>query len=458
MERYQEVIERAKKAHMKGDLETALNLYDKCLVFHQGDPFLLFCIGTALSQMGQFGMAIDHLTRVVEKRPDLPDGWHNLAICHRTMGQIERAVECYQKELALPNLSQFQVATIYSNWCGCYINEGNPHKVIELADQGLRYNADLPELRNHKALALLELGKYQEGFELYEARYNLPEFHKREFGKAPRWRGESVGKLAVHGEQGIGDEILFLTQIRKVLTRAEQVAVECTPRLLGLLRHSFRKEPRVAFYPDHETLSKNFTADAWCALGSLALHVWPPERHVYLESSRKYFRGERLRVGLSWRGGTLRTHEYHRNAPVEFWVPLIDRLKSLGVDVISLQYGEVRETAERFGIPHDAENIADLDTLAAMIASCDLVFSVCNTTIHMAGALGTPCIVMVPEKPAWRYGLTGEKSDWYDSVSYVRQGKGEGWQEAMARATAHLETWVKNAHQRAIPGTERAKA
>lgn len=457
MERYKEVVDRARQLHTTGELGPALELYDKCLVFQPDDPFLMFCMGTCFSQAGQFGLSIDFLKRVTVAKPDLADAWHNLGISYRTMGLIDKAVACYQKELSC-GLSGKDTSTVYANWSGCYVNEGNPERVIELADIGLRFDENCAQIQNHKALALLELGRYNEGFKLYEHRYRLPDFHVRDFKSAPKWDGKKVGKLAVHGEQGIGDELLFLTFIAQVLPLVDELALECTPRLLGLLRHSYRNEPKIKIFPNHELLSDAFVADAWCAMGSLPNYVWPCVHNVYVEPSRAYFRTERPRLGISWRGGTLRTHEYHRNAPIEFWEPLVARIKGLGIDVISLQYGPAEDMAKRLDVPHDEENIKDLDMLASMIKSCDMVLSVCNSTIHMAGAMGVPCTVLVPNKPAWRYALTGDKSDWYESVNYIRQAKEEGWDSVLARATKHTEDWAKNVNHRGIPAPKRAKA
>jgi hypothetical protein len=457
MERYKEIVDRARMLHSKGEIGEALALYDKCLVYEPDDYFLMFCIGTALSQAGQYGLSIHYLKIVAAAKPAMADAWHNLGISYRTMGMIDKAEECYKNELKC-GLSGKDTGIVYANWSGCYVNEGNPERVIELADIGLRYDENSAQIKNHKSLALLELGRYEEGFKLYEQRYRLPEFHNRDFKSAPKWDGKKVGKLAIHGEQGIGDEILFLTQVHKVLPLVDELAIECTPRLLGLLKYSFRNEPKIKLFPDHDLLSSAFAADAWCAMGSLPLLVWPCVHNVFLEPSRAYFRTERPRLGISWRGGTLRTHEYHRNAPFELWKPLVDRIKGLGIDVISLQYGEVMDMAKKLDIPHDAENIRDLDMLASMIKSCDMVLSVCNSTIHMAGGLGVPCTVLVPNKPAWRYALTGEKSDWYESVNYIRQAKDEGWDSVLARATKHTEDWARHANNRGIQKTQRATA
>jgi tetratricopeptide (TPR) repeat protein len=457
MEKFQEIFDQARALHLKGKLNEALELYDRCVVYQPESAAVLACMGTAFSQAQAYGMSIMCLKKSLAIDPTITDAWHNLGIYYRTMGLIDEAMACYAQELNNPKMSQKDMATVYANMSGCYINEGNPSKSLELAETGLRYSPNMPQIRNHKALALLELGRYEEGFREYEARSELPEFTTRDYGKAPRWDGKPVGKLAVHGEQGIGDEILFLTQVQRVLPLVEELAIECTPRLLGLLRNSFKDEPKIKLFPDHGALQKAFVADAWLGLGSLMLHSWPPIRCAYLKPSRTYFRGERPRIGFSWRGGTLRTHEYHRNMPFEMVNPFTDKVKGLGVDLISLQYGPAQDMAKALGIPHDHQNIQDLDMLAAMIKSCDLVVSVCNTTIHMAGALGVPCVVLVPAKPAWRYGLSGEKSDWYDSVSYLRQGVDEGWDSMLARAFIKIKEWT-SAHHRTVQAAERAVA
>ena len=57
---------------------------------------------------------------------------------------------------------------------------------------------------------------------------------------------------------------------------------------------------------------------------------------------------------------------------------------------------------------------------AKLVKSCDLVISICTSVIHLAGALGVPCWIMVPNKPAWRYGVSG-RMPWYKSVRLYRQ-------------------------------------
>jgi tetratricopeptide (TPR) repeat protein len=434
--KHNEAFQQAIHLHNKGRIEEALGLYDKVLAHADGDPFVCYAAGSAAAQAGNFGIAIGLLETSVRGNPQNHEAWMNLGMSYRTVGRVDKGIACYQMALGLP-IDADAKAALYGNLSGCYVNEGNPWKCLELADAGLAIK-NLPQLHNHRALALLELGRYEEGFREYEHRFALPEFHVRKYGDdVPKWDGKPVEKLAIHGEQGLGDEILFLTMLQKVIPLAEEIHVECAARLLGLLQHSFRYSPEVKFYPTHEALMAAVKPDAWTAMGSLLNVLWPWERNAYLESSRQFPKGEKRRIGLSWRGGTMKTHEYYRNGPLDDWERLVGVAKAQGDEVISVQYGPAEGMAKMLGIPHNEIAIADLDSLAGLIKSCDLIVTVCNTTVHLAGALGVPCIVLVPSKPAWRYGITGDRSDWYDSVEYVRQREGESWSDVIPRVIVH---------------------
>ena len=441
MNEFKQAFDHAARLHNGGKIAEACAIYDRLLAQAPGDPFLLYAYGTACSQSNMFGLAINMLRQSTEANPSNHEAWHNLGLSYRNIGQVEKGISAYQRVLAM-DLPPDQKVSLYGNLSGCYINEGCPEKAIHYANLGLAIQ-DRPQLRNHKALALLEMGDYLNGFKLYEARYELPEFTKRDFGDAPKWDGSPVKVLAIHGEQGLGDEIHFLTTLAKVLPLVEECHIECAVRLLGVLKHSFRNEPKVKLYTSHQELSARVKPDAWIGMGSLPALTWPWQKNVWLKSSRTYRKGQWPRVGISWKGGTLKTHEYHRNAPIEDWKQFVWGARANGVEVISVQYGPADDVAKHLDIEHDAASIADMDTLTGMIQSCDLVVSVCNTTVHQAGASGTPCWQLVPAKPDWRWGQTGEECYWYDSVSFIRQRKDEAWSSVLATATSRLQEWAK---------------
>lgn len=426
-----DVLKEAMDCHMAGNLDRAEYLYCKLIAHREDHPTTHFMLGTLYAQLHAHGRAITFLKRTIELDPNSNGAMENLAAVYREMEKRDKAR--YWGERAL-KLARTPIAL--SNMSGTYINDGNPDLALKWAEEAIK-EQPLPQAYNHMALALLELGRFKEGWNVYDARLSLPNIERRPFA-CSMWDGKPVKKLAIHGEQGLGDEILFLTCLKQLRHLAEEVEIEVSPRLVKLIQHSF---PDCKVYGKHE--DRPFEPDAWIAMGSLPRLCWPVVPNAYLKPTRTL---PGKRIGLSWRGGTVSTHQALRNAPIELW-------KTFGTDCISLQYGDEADNAAFLGIPHDAEAIADLDSLAALVKSCSLVVTVCNTTVHLAGALGVPCIALVPSAPAWRYGLTGERMVWYDSVRMVRQGIGESWESVFSRAKDRAVAYLRE-----LQGTEQAVA
>ena len=76
---------------------------------------------------------------------------------------------------------------------------------------------------------------------------------------APWWDGTPVDNLLILGEQGLGDEILFMSCLNDV--RAKNITVECDKRLVPVFSRSF---PDVEFIGrKHYTEGKWETDDSW---------------------------------------------------------------------------------------------------------------------------------------------------------------------------------------------------
>jgi len=100
---------------------------------------------------------------------------------------------------------------------------------------------------------------------------------------------------------------------------------------------------------------------------------------------------------------------------------------------VNLQYGEVDAEIEqvRATAPihswSDANPLIDLDFFAAQIAALDLVISVSNTTVHMAGALGKPVWALLQRVPHWWWKMAGTTTQWYPAVQLFRQQEAGQW-------------------------------
>jgi len=63
--------------------------------------------------------------------------------------------------------------------------------------------------------------------------------------------------------------------------------------------------------------------------------------------------------------------------------------------------------------------------------SLDLVITVCNAGMHLAGASGRPTWAMVAAVPDWRYLEKGDSLPWYPSVRMFRQSAPGDWQNVI---------------------------
>jgi hypothetical protein len=131
-------------------------------------------------------------------------------------------------------------------------------------------------------------------------------------------------------------------------------------------------------------------------------------------------------VGIAWTGGLPNTFRYRRSFPLESLLPI---LQTPGITWVSMQYknsaAEIKALEERHGIKvHHwarATEAPDYDETAALAAELDQVVSTTTALVHLCGAIGQKCWVMVPKKPRWFYGLEGNTIPWYNSVSLYRQ-------------------------------------
>ena len=86
----------------------------------------------------------------------------------------------------------------------------------------------------------------------------------------------------------------------------------------------------------------------------------------------------------------------------------------------------------------EVDNFMDIDGLACLIQACDVVVSIDNTTVHLAGALGKDVRVLLPYFPDWRWQSNKESSLWYASLKLYRQNSDNQWDFAFKQIREDL--------------------
>ena len=383
--------------------------------------------------------------------------WNNLGVIHRAELRKITAEQCLMRGLGYTD----KKASIYANLSALHINSGTPHQCLKWADKAIEAvdsdkspDEDAKQAREtavwNKGHALLELGRWAEGWPAFntELRSKAKLHRNYHFGKETPWWDGSPGKTVVlFGEQGLGDEIMFSSCVQEAVKTCKQVILHPGPRLDGFFARSF---PQCIVHGGHEKGATpddlpwwigQHEIDACLPLGHLPTmyrtsdaafpkhqgYMTPDPARVAEYRTRLATLGSRPKIGLSWQGGAKETRIDYRSVRPELLKGLV---RDIPADFVSLQYshGSTEEAAE-IGIAHwpDAAEAEDMDEVAALIAACDLIITVCTTAVHVAGSMNVPVFVMVPDKPAWRYQIKGSGMAWYPSVRLFRQEAAGKW-------------------------------
>ncbi|HEY2880917.1 MAG TPA: tetratricopeptide repeat protein, partial [Pirellulales bacterium] len=428
-----------------------------------GDGVELRCeLAAALEQCLRFDNAAGHLERAIALDPQSVQAHANLAALLEKLDRTDDALKTARRAITLdPNqpIAHYNLGKILQS-------QGKIAEAIAAFDNAIELDPQFALARATRGSCRLLVEQYPTGWSDYEWRLQTGQIQLPRFPQ-PLWTGQPLetGTLLVHSEQGIGDEILFASCLPEVITRVGKCVFICHPRLARLMARSFPAAVVVAQAPaaDRAPPKLPLAADFQIPSGSLPMHLRPtaesfPRRKRFLladpEKRRTWQKqfdvlGPGLKIGISWRGGGTWEERRRRTTTLDQWRAV---LEITGAQFINLQYGDcsaelANENRTGGETLHDlpgADPLGDLDEFAAKVAALDLVISIDNATVHLAGALGIPTWCLVPFVPQWRWRLHGEQSPWYPSVQLFRQTKPGDWDGVLNAVAAKLRAEVQS--------------
>ena len=393
--------------------EDASGYFRKSLEINPGNAHTYFCIGNLMANKGEFDTAIQYLEKSLGLNPNQAGAYNNLGVCMRGKGAIKDAIANYDKALAL-----------------------------EPKNVGSHYN---------KALLVLNLQDFENGWPMYEYRWKKSKLDSTPLvTRRPEWRFGDQNRVLVWGEQGLGDEVMFASLIPDIYAACSKLIVKADKRLIPIFKRSFPID--IEYYPNEETVPEE-TYDTHIPMGSLPkyfrqnLHSFEPASQGFLSADKARTAavrdklledGSKTIIGLSW----------HSTSKIRVAPKRTIRLGQLAsafqaekVKFVSLQYGnvdaDIDQVKKEYGIDvvqvAEIDNFHDIDGLAALMSACDRIISIDNVTVHLAGALGRGIDVLLPRVSNWRWGLDPNSSYWYRSVRLHRQSEREEWGEVLER-------------------------
>jgi len=147
----------------------------------------------------------------------------------------------------------------------------------------------------------------------------------------------------------------------------------------------------------------------------------------------------KYKVGVSWRGGKVKTRTGLRSADLALWGDL-HSIEDLCF--VNVQYGDVKQELldyeQQTGRRIHQLALDDVEEMAALMVSVDLVISVCTSAVSLANAVGVPVWVLVPYSSGWMYGGHDIHTDWLPMAMLYRQEKANDWIPVFSRVKTDL--------------------
>ncbi|MDC0882807.1 hypothetical protein OAP65_01835 [Litorivicinus sp.] len=294
------------------------------------------------------------------------------------------------------------------------------------------------EARWNKSLLQLSYGDLVNGWKNYEVRWKWNQFPTRKFPfSAPWWEGERLaGKsILLWGEQGIGDEILFLTLLPELLKLGPAKVGICASEKICPVIEKWYPDVAVYSFRADEAFFEELSFDYQLPSGSLPLKLGnqnvsglkhfiedSPEAVFLRESILSKYPGKSRVIGLSWRSGALSLKRIHHYISHKAMLELVREAPD-DILFVSLQYGikdeEISDLslASNVYIPNE-DFFDDLIAQTTHIQACDLILTSGSVCLALAGITAKPCITWGPKR-GWTL-LGAEKYPWFPLVHLIK--------------------------------------
>jgi tetratricopeptide (TPR) repeat protein len=384
----------------------------------------LFLSGYIMMNAERFGLAFNIFKRCAELRPDQAEIYVNMGMCLED--DPDEAALIFKKALKIDPSS----VTALCNLALTHLNKGHADECIALCNKVLKIKPDSEAATHNRGLAKL-MRRDWGGWVEYAQTLGVKGRAKKDYGY-PDWNGEP-GTVLVYGEQGVGDEVMFASCLNE-LADTNTVILDCDRRLETIFKRSFDFEVHGERF-SKEPLQVSESPDFQCAIGQLPYFFrkkdddFPGEPYLKVCPERKkqweVVLKDKPRIGIAWNGGTKNTRQKFRSLSIDDFKPVLN----LDAEIVNLEYKPVDGLdLYRYEIsnwPRAVLKGCDLEDTLALISCLDCVVTVCTTVVYLAGSIGVPCYVWVPEYCGYRYHNNGSVFPWYNSVKLFRKDIGE---------------------------------
>lgn len=428
-------------------ISLAIDLLNKASKI-QINKAILLLLANIYRDLGRFDESLITIKHAIEIAPDFDESYIVMANIYADLGNFKEAKKSINNLIIQNNE---KALTTYSY---ILLDEGNLivakkilNKILEINDRNTIANFNL-------AIIHLSEKNYKVGWEMYESRFDLVNYHlSKKINLSiskPRWNEKfPKKKILVWGEQGIGDQILFSKFIDVILNDFEKIILCVTEKLIPFFKEIY---PQLEIKSIKE-INNHLDFDYHIPMSSLGLYFQNKILEIKPHAMNRPFfcnkipkKHKEIRIGLSWFSNSGVTSN-KKSINLELFEDLFN---IHNVEFINLQYTNEKTSIlnlekkmnKKIFIDHNIDCFNNIFELASLIKSCDLVITVSNSNAHIAGKLGIKTFILLPQNSGkfWYWGNENNTnfSDWYPSIEIFKHDKDLKWQFAMQKILKRL--------------------
>nr|WP_298257622.1 tetratricopeptide repeat-containing glycosyltransferase family protein [Bradyrhizobium sp.] len=505
-----------------GRREEALATFDKAVQLEPDNAGLWKTLGDVLADMVRLAEAILTYQHALKLNPRLWEAAHKAGTLLHQLGRTEEALDLFSLHEQMPaddslklqmralsmyilerfeeGLQDIQSAHTIDptdagtcSYVGVFLRQlKRDEEALPWFDQAIRLRPDFLGAFHNKALALVQLhrfdgalaiydqmkaisssaaaadfdasliqlltGNFETGWAGREARSNVPGLAVSRFEfSQPRWLGKEslAGKtILVPEDEGMGDTIQFARYLPMLAARGARVIVRVNDPVLPLLAgiqgvsqcipHSVEALPAFDLYCPVGSLPLAFETRLDTIPPGVGYLPQPSEARMKIWEDRLsgcFGVEKKLRVGLVWSGNPKHLNDRNRSIPMQLYLRLLD----LDAAFISLQKDprpDDKAVLEQADIIDVSTHLTDFTETAALINCLDLVITVDTSVAHLAGALGLPTWILLSYQPDWRWLLDRDDSPWYPTVRLFRQDETRNYGPVLDKVRSELAAMI----------------
>lgn len=454
------------------DKLTQLIEVDKQQSFDSQNPTIYRQRALLLQELGCNFLAMydNRICAFLEKRADLEHYNHtyrmitkdNFEQCY----QLENHTHYYQvlfdivqnDELFLQEkFDPLNFALQAGNWA----NLGAFNLALRCNNDAIKHLKDYPQEQAiaylNKGMLLNLVGEYEEGWKLYEKRWET--FYKSfatplTFPR-PKWTGETLGEndvLLIHSEQGIGDNIQFIRYAIYLKQQGINILVWNNEHIEDFLSFNLA---RYGIPTAKRGDTVNFTY--WIPMMSLPHLCGTTLRNIpftkpYLTASpeslqkweKQFPTVKKKQIGIVWQGGRANDSDNARSIPIETFADIFKIDAEFHILQKEMTESEICYVSQFANVHLWHTSIETFFDTSAIINHLDLVISVDTSVAHLSAAMGKTTWILVNYKPDFRWLFEGEKSVWYESIRLFRQQLDYNWEYVVKNVVVALEQFVRD--------------